>query len=77
MTTLVIVAALVVGGTAAAWPYLLSLSRRQAGLSASDRAAWVNRLFALTESSDDASVTNAAKSLISALVAGNDPKKVK
>lgn len=69
--------ALVVVVLAAAWPYLPSFPAAEAGLSGADRAAWVNRLFTLTEASDDPAVTAAAKNLIAALVATGDPKKGK
>lgn len=78
MTGLAIgIAALLVVAVAAAWPYLPSLPAVSAGLSSSERAAWVNRLFSLTESSDDPAVTAAAKALIAALVASGEPKKGK
>lgn len=75
-TALVIVGSLVVVAVAAAWPFLPSFKFQPSGLTAADRAAWVNRLFSLTATSDDPAVTAAAKTLIAALVA-NDTKKGK
>lgn len=54
---------------AAAWPYIPKA--RAAGISASDRAGWVNRLFSLAASADEAGesqVAAAARALIAALV---------
>jgi hypothetical protein len=73
---LVIVGSLAIVVVAAAWPSLPSFRFRPAGLTSGDRAAWVNRLFSLTATSDDPAVTAAAKALIAALVA-NETKKGK
>lgn len=59
---------------AVAWPYLPS-RQSKAGLSASERSLWVNRLFALVENAEDPAVASAARALIAALVAGPDAKK--
>lgn len=78
MTGLVIgLTSIVVVAVAAAWPYLPAIPAAATGLSGADRAAWVNRLFSLTEASDDPAVTAAAKALIAALVASGEPKKGK
>lgn len=71
-----IVAALVAGG-AFALPYI-PFPARSSGLSSSDRAGWVNRLFALAAAADDAGephVAAQARALIAALVNQQEPAK--
>ena len=70
-----------VGGVAAAaalvWPYIPAF-KQSPPLSAPCRAAWVNRLFSLAASADEAGeaqVAAAARALIAALVQQQDAVK--
>lgn len=70
MTLAAALVALTVAVVAVAWPYIPRLRSAQ-GLSASDRASWVNRLFALVsvaEESGETQVAEAARQLIATLV---------
>lgn len=73
-------AGFVVAAGAAAWPYLPKPAQ-SAGISPSDRAGWVNRLFVLVgqaEASGEAAVASAARALIAALVAEKElPRKAR
>lgn len=75
MTLTVAIAAGCAAVAAAVWPYIPKF-QKAAGLSASDRAAWVNRLFALAAVADeagDAAVAEAARQLIATLVNPSQP----
>lgn len=61
---------------AAAWPYIPK--SRAAGISASVRAGWVNRLFSLAAAADEAGesqVASSARALISSLVSQHEVTK--
>ncbi len=76
-TTAVAIAAGLAAVCAAVWPYLPAL-RQSPPLSAPCRAAWVNRLFSLAASADEAGeaqVAAAARALIAALVQQQDAVK--
>lgn len=75
MTLTVAITSGLVAAAAAAWPYLPKFQASTV-LSASDRAGWVNRLFALVsvaEESGDSAVAEAARQLISTLVNPSQP----
>jgi hypothetical protein len=62
---------------AAAWPYLPQMAR-SAGISAAERAGWVNRLFSLASQADaegEAQIASAARALIAALVSQQEAVK--
>jgi len=74
VTIAIAVVAFLAVACAIAWPHLHWA--RSAGISASDRAGWVNRLFvlaALADAEGQAEVAAAARALIAALV-GNEQK---
>jgi hypothetical protein len=75
MSLYIALAATAAALSAAAWPYIPKL-RKAAGLSPSDRASWVNRLFALAAVADeagDAAVAEASRELIATLVNHTQP----
>ena len=77
MTAYVIAAiAAAAAAGAAVWPYIPKA--RSSGISASDRAGWVNRLFSLAASADEcgeAQVAAAARALIASLVSQQEASK--
>lgn len=79
MTTTVAIVAGLAAAVAGVWPYLPKFGGSP--LSASDRAAWVNRLFLLVESAEQAGeghVAVNARALISSLVVPQEaPKKAR
>jgi hypothetical protein len=76
---LVAAVAFAVAAGAAAFPHLTAA--RSPGVSPSDRAGWVNRLFVLAVQAEEAGetpVATAARALIAALVAEKElPKKAR
>lgn len=76
MLYLVAFAAALAALAAAVWPYIPKPGA--SGISASDRAGWVNRLFALAAAADEAGevqIASSARSLITALVTRHEVAK--
>lgn len=79
MTLTVATVSVVAAAVAAVWPYVPRF-RSASGLSAADRAGWVNRLFALAAIADEAGesqVAEAARQLIATLVHQQQPSSRK
>lgn len=74
MTTVVATVAGIAAAVAAVWPYIPAV-KVSAGLTPSERAAWVNRLFLLVEAAEKAGeeqVVANGRALISSLVVPQD-----